>query len=243
MSSASSKEGQAMGAQHGSWCNAKTIPMTCKFCSAQIFWLSCDCGSSVLFDELGWPWPQHRCIGTVPKPTLSRLGTKDLSGRMVSRLEANQADAIARLIDANIERDYVRAVKSAEQSNARRERQSAWVTRQDPYHNLETTERGIITEITRDANIFRKAGVNVGSLGVAMLGQFANVPLLQITIHTGALAEPDEENLSFTFFVAQSAYEKLEVTKGCLVVAKLRGVVIASRHPIWVCERLTDLQG
>ncbi|MDE2637747.1 MAG: hypothetical protein OXI30_15400 [Chloroflexota bacterium] len=53
-----------MGANCGWWCNSKTIPITCKHCGDRIFWYSCDCGSSVLFDELGPPWPKHRCRGS-----------------------------------------------------------------------------------------------------------------------------------------------------------------------------------
>ena len=52
-----------MGARHGWWCNSKTIPITCKYCGDGIFWFSCDCGSSKLFDELGEPWPIHNCVG------------------------------------------------------------------------------------------------------------------------------------------------------------------------------------
>ena len=230
-----------MEASHGWWCNSKTIPMTCKYCGDRIFWLSCDCGSSVLFDELGWPWPQHRCAGLAPKPTLSRLGTDDLSATVLSHLDGEKTDEIARLIETNIERDYVQAIRKAAKRTMKPQRQSAWVTRQDPYHNLETTERGIIMEINRDANIFKKAGVDANSIGASMLGKFANMPLVQLTIHTGALAEAEAENCSFTFFVAEGEIEKLKVFRGCLVVSKLRGIVISSRHPIWVCEDLTDL--
>ena len=53
-----------MGAIHGWWCNAKTIPMICKYCDEDIFWFSCDCGSSKMFDELGDPWPEHNCRGS-----------------------------------------------------------------------------------------------------------------------------------------------------------------------------------
>ena len=159
----------------------------------------------------------------------------------MGRLNRDNADAIARLIEANIERDYVEAIKKASKAAKQRQRPSSWVIRQDPYHNLETTERGIITEINRDANIFKKAGVNLGSVGVSLLGQFAKIPVIQITIHTGALAEAEAEKCSFTFFVAESAIENLEVFRGCLVIAKLRGIVISSRHPIWICELLADL--
>ena len=48
--------------QHGFWCGARTIPMRCRRCHAHpIFWFSCDCGCSVLFEELGPPWPRHEC--------------------------------------------------------------------------------------------------------------------------------------------------------------------------------------
>lgn len=48
--------------QHGFWCGARTIPMRCRRCQTHpIFWFSCECGCSVLFEELGPPWPRHTC--------------------------------------------------------------------------------------------------------------------------------------------------------------------------------------
>lgn len=36
--------------------------MRCRYCGTDpIFWFSCNCGCSVLWDDLGWPWPKHRC--------------------------------------------------------------------------------------------------------------------------------------------------------------------------------------
>ena len=40
-------------------CNAKTIPMTCKFCGEEVFYFSCDHGAKVFFEELGPPWTRH----------------------------------------------------------------------------------------------------------------------------------------------------------------------------------------
>ena len=51
-----------MAARHGTWCNSRTFPMTCKYCGERIFYFTCDHGSRVLFDELGPPWPRHECI-------------------------------------------------------------------------------------------------------------------------------------------------------------------------------------
>lgn len=46
---------------HLIYCNRQTIPLKCKYCQQPIFFFSCDCGSRVLFDELGPPWPIHDC--------------------------------------------------------------------------------------------------------------------------------------------------------------------------------------
>ena len=42
-------------------CNAKTYPITCKYCNESVYYFSCDCGSGVFFEELGPPWPRHDC--------------------------------------------------------------------------------------------------------------------------------------------------------------------------------------
>lgn len=230
-----------MAPKHGWWCNTRTFPTVCKFCSDRVFYFSCDCGSAVFFDKLGPPWPIHRCNGFVAKPTLSQLGPDDLSGSLLRYLDEGVAETISRLIEERIERDYVEAIQQAVKDKAPAATQSPWITRQDSYHDCRTTERGTITELIRNANIFKKAGVTAGSMGVAALGTYAVVPLVQITIHTLALAEDESDNCSFTFFIEQSVIEELSIVKGCVVVADLRGIEISRGFPIWVCDQLTDL--
>lgn len=230
-----------MVAAHGWWCNTRTYPMICKYCHSKIFHLSCDCGSSVLFDALGWPWPRHRCASTVPKPTLSRLGQEDLSGSILSRIDEDKAKSIAQLIESKIDREYGAAIQKAASADKQRAKQSTWIIRQDPYHDAHSTERGIIMELIRNADIFKKANIATGSIGIAMLGEFAKQKLAQITIHTGALGEDEMDNCSFTFFVAEKLVKKLKLTKGCLITVKLRGIAVSSKYPVWVCEQLFDL--
>jgi len=50
---------------HGWWCNARTYPTRCRHCGAKVFYFSCDCGSKVFFDSLGWPWPVHDCVNSI----------------------------------------------------------------------------------------------------------------------------------------------------------------------------------
>ncbi len=46
---------------HDASCQSLTYPTSCWYCQRKIFVFQCSCGSSVLFDELGWPWPRHNC--------------------------------------------------------------------------------------------------------------------------------------------------------------------------------------
>ena len=48
---------------HGPFCQTLVYPTRCWDCQQEIFVLECSCGSAVLFDQLGVPWPKHACSG------------------------------------------------------------------------------------------------------------------------------------------------------------------------------------
>jgi hypothetical protein len=47
---------------HGLWCGTRIVPLRCRACGLDIFWLTCEHGCSVLFEALGSPWPKHDCV-------------------------------------------------------------------------------------------------------------------------------------------------------------------------------------
>ena len=42
-------------------CDAKTVKFPCYYCHELVLYFSCDCGSSVLFQEPAPPWTKHHC--------------------------------------------------------------------------------------------------------------------------------------------------------------------------------------
>ena len=48
---------------HGPFCTTWMYETSCWHCHHPIFILQCSCGSAVLFDERGPPWPRHNCSG------------------------------------------------------------------------------------------------------------------------------------------------------------------------------------
>lgn len=49
------------GTTHGNWCNTKTRPWRCQYCKEDVFYFTCNHGCKVFFEELGYPWTQHKC--------------------------------------------------------------------------------------------------------------------------------------------------------------------------------------
>ena len=41
--------------------NAKTYPTRCRYCGGKVFYHENEYGARVFFEELGQPWPKHRC--------------------------------------------------------------------------------------------------------------------------------------------------------------------------------------
>ncbi len=235
-----------MGKEHGWWCGARTYPFTCKFCGLEIFHFSCDCGCSVLFEELGPPWPQHRCRDRADLrsnqviPSAREL-REFLPGTIASTLSDEDLGKLSAQIDVSISSDYSQEVIKAADERKRIVRRAPQTIRQDAYHDCRTFERGIVRELILNVDIHKKAGLSPGSLGSSALSRLARDALAQITIHTGALATAVDENCSFTFFVSQATVEDAAVLKGSLVEVELRGVVLHSAYPIWVCDSLNDI--
>ena len=246
-----------MAHSHGYWCNARTFPTVCKYCGADVFFFSCDCGSKLFFELLGQPWPLHRCaeyelsksgyrlgpdtIGIQPSHASSNDMKKYPPGKLGSVLSDDGLRRIQEMLDQSIDSEYVKAVQEAIAVPKLRRQKTAWIERQDPYHGCETRERGVVTELIHNANILKKAGVYDGSMGVSAFGKYARTPMTQLTIHTGALAQEEDDNCSFTFFVQESVIHQQEVFRGCVIAVRLRGIAVLSQFPVWVCEHLIDL--
>lgn len=234
-----------MGQRHGRWCSARTYPLTCKYCGAGIFHFSCDCGCSVLFEDLGAPWPIHRCFDVAEEVTqfvpTAREVREVLPGTIASTLSDDDWRNLSRQIDTTISPKYTKDIQRAIKRRRRDPIVQAPTVRQDPYHDCRTTERGIVRELIPNADILKKAGLTEGSLGVSALGHWARKSLAQLTIHTGALATEDSANDSFTFFVPEDWLDDAGVAKGSLLTVELRGIVLKSTHPVWICERLQDI--
>ncbi len=211
-----------MTATHGWWCNSSTYPTRCKYCGGQVFYFSCDCGSKVFFDDLGPPWPEHRCF-----EYLSAQYGRDFIANGMAIMMMTPGVEIGHRIDA----DYISEVQEQVKNPVPPD-----ILRQDPYDGVKTVEDGIVREIYLEVDLFKRLNIPRTSIGVSLLGFLGKEKYGQVTIHTGGLGEEGRD--SFTFLVKTKMLKRKSVIKGDYIICHLRGITIADQATVWICDKL-----
>lgn len=108
---------------HRPFCKTQSFPTSCWDCQQPIFIVRCSCGSTVLFDHAGPPWPKHRCPGwrrtvwrtpdPVPgrnTPVSSNVVTKQ-GGRKTRDLGKVRPGGAARSVDPQSGRRHISSAR------------------------------------------------------------------------------------------------------------------------------------
>lgn len=224
-----------MYAVHGYLCNTKTFPLTCKDCGDRIFFFQCDCGSRALFDDLGPPWPQHRCGDDLPEPThnpsdadiyramqgvtesVRPKGYDLLPGmkRFSGRLDASIVDRVGR--SKSKTRDIMRIEPMG------RADEHIGIVAQVGAVSI-TDRRGVAP----DSPIARQAAKILGGLTVT-----------QLTIHVDEIAvDPDAEDiLSYTIWLNPQGLPR-SLAEGAIVSVAIRPIDIFGIGYKWIADKL-----
>ncbi len=210
---------------HGWRCNARTIPVRCKHCQAEVFYFTCDCGHQVVFGSLGIPWTKHDC----PERRallIDRYGSaaveQDQTVVMLPGIETAYAEQVLRAAAALQRHDYM----------------PPDIVPQLPYHGAQTSEIGIVRQIVPEVDIYSRFRLSRGSLALAMLKSAGEAPYTQIIIDVEALA--DEDHSRFTFLIGRERLERAEVVTGDLVRCMLQGLFLNSQL-FWICSELHNI--
>ena len=210
---------------HGPWCSTRTYPTRCRYCGDRVFYFTCDCGCKVFFDDLGPPWPEHRC-----DDYLVARYDPDLVRQIVANpMMTTPGRETGRQIDQN----YV--AKAKEALDAQRAPEIIGCM---PYDNVAAKEEGIVREIIARVDVYRRFQIpSTSPVGASVLGPLAHGSFAQMTINTGALASGD--CYSFTFFVDREIRDRTGVVKGDFVTCELTGLTILGHGVVWLCKRLS----
>ncbi len=197
---------------HGRRCNARTFPLRCKYCQAEVFYFTCDCVHEAVFGSLDIPWTKHDC----PE---HQVRWTDPAGQSDILLEPAYAEQVQRAAAALRQPDGERPD----------------IETQLPYHGAETTEIGMVRQIVPDVDIYSRFRLTKGSLALAMLKSAGEAPYAQVTLDVEALADQDRSR--FTFLVGQERLKRAGVVTGDLVKCTLQGLFLNSQV-FWICTEL-----
>jgi len=218
-----------LSAAHGAWCGTRTWPTHCPSCSAAVFFFMCNCGSKIFFDDLGPPWPIHSCDTSWARK-LKR--TTDISGRTTVQL----AEGIS---VTRSTREFSLDTLTLESWRRKHSKDFiAPIVAIVPTHGECRHVVGVLREIERSADPFKKFGISAGSIGAAFLGPLAGQAVGKVTIHSQN--DPDFPSESFTFWVPTEIISDSRIVKGISVAATIDCVEIGKLR-VWYCDEFDVL--
>lgn len=171
---------------HSEGCKTQTWATRCRDCDEPVYFFSCSCGSRVLFDRLGEPWPLHadRCIP-----------------HLINQLKAQSLNAvhIRQVVDAEAERRGVAVpsgVWSRLRANEYAEKRKPLVVTLEP-GGTEQELVGRILVANLQVNFYKRLRYPKNSFSDAFLGKLVESSYVEITIRedpdkvTGICAEAE----------------------------------------------------
>ena len=214
---------------HGAWCQTITFPTLCRACQANIYLFRCNCGSLVLFDELGPPWPVHDCDNAhwarrLPKTT---LGDGSISVPWKNGITFIRPP-----------KDF--AVEPAVTERVRRRKEQG-----DPIQKVAAPASGgkqvigALREIARGTSPLKAFCLPDTDMTWALLGEKWRGPIGKITVHSEV---PESDHLeSYTAWIPARLISDKSTTRGVAVAVSLTSIAIPNNPAVWFCEEFEPL--
>ena len=200
---------------HGPFCQTLVYDTSCWYCQQTIFVLQCSCGSAVLLDAVGLPWPKHACAGV---GGAGGIGGSGLGGWTA-------VDAL-RAQGASITPDIMAKVFPGHGGSNRNIQSQTATKRIEPERGRELPLLAVVRELNRDTRRTKEANA-LPDLGIKLLGLDSAIRYRQITLVDNSV-RPNE---SYTALVPDGFTRGLWV--GAMVMAEMRGRV-AGDFAVWV---------
>lgn len=224
-----------MYAVHGYWCDTKTFPLTCKDCGDRIFFFQCECGCRVLFDDLGPPWPQHRCRDDLPPPT-HNPSDADIYRAMQGVTESIRPKDYDLL--PGMKRFSGSVDVSIVERVGRSESKTRDIMRIEPMGGAEK-HIGVVAQVGKVSLTDRRGVVPDSPITRHAAKILGGLTVTQLTIHVDEIAiDPDAEDiLSYTIWLNPQGLPK-SLAEGAIVSTTIRQIDIFGIGYKWVADKL-----
>lgn len=206
---------------HGTgYCSTQAFPLKCRYCGGSVFFFRCSCGSRVLFDELGPPWPVHDCGGSGSNAGGGTFGlSPDTASQVVRAYAARKGLPVPRMA---WEPDGPTPPPAHPPP----------IVRVDPVKGVRLRIVGVVREVSPAVPLNRRFGVRAGSLLDRQLQRHLPAAAMQVTVHEEALEA--EQLSSYTFLAPTGLGVASGLARGEFVEVELRGVVLTGVASVWL---------
>lgn len=203
---------------HGSWCNSFAYPTRCWHCGNSIYFFGCACGSRVLFDDLGIPWPKHLCAqGLIARFGFSRQQVDDLVRRRARELEV----------------DVPRVDHLFQEGVTKARHASPAILKVAPAGHAHVI--GIIRDIVPTVDPRKRLRVEPNTIGDRQLLRYLPTTVIQITVLVGGNGATQAS--SYTGWVQPGSVSGF-ISVGRIVEADFSCLSIPGLAPIWIIDEL-----
>ncbi len=224
---------------HGSWCNTRTFPTNCPTCNSSVFFFQCDHESRVFFDDLGPPWPVHRCLGSrvsagslAPRPSGKTAWTR-LEGITFSARDPNHG-LLQGMRRFKVDGEIIQRVK-------RTESLSRETMRIDPFDKQKESLIGVVSDV-HYLPMTNNLGIDPDSVGATFIEQqLGDTDVKQVTILVDE-SDIDQDALDLMSYTAWCPKDvSSQLKKGTIVKAMAEATDFLGIGHRWVIKSLEIL--
>lgn len=197
---------------HDSSCVTKAIPINCPDCKAAVFFFKCNCGSRVIFDELGYPWQIHNCRQRVIREQLQLLVGFE---RMTDEEIFNKIDKNEKLSGQKISDEIYEIIE-----NVLGKRKYTFNTKEVLPDDSISDVSGRIMEFNREVNLLKKFGYDTSSeIALKLLGELGKGHFGEIKLRENPNTK--NESMEFSILVKRSYYLKNNLKIGDYILGEV----------------------
>ena len=219
---------------HGLDCRTRTFPAGCSKCGDYVFHFSCSCGSKAIFNELGWPWPEHCCEFSRSDLKWARSRPRKKLGDGGVEVEISHGLTATRppdtpATDWNIHPSVVAVEKRNENSRRRNPIEAV-----PPGGDWDVEITGVIREVTRKRDVYEFLKMPRTEMNKAFLGVLGTGEWGRVTIHV-------LEDVIYSYTVWAPTALLNDVKTGVAVLAEFIRLDIANKAREWVCKHVQTI--
>ncbi len=216
---------------HSSSCLTRAFKTRCRYCDEEVYYFFCTCGTKLLFESLGPPWPIHYCLDEV----------EDIINIITDTYGTVDQSALNRIKIISEERGFELSDETLQKINIYlRKNDNKQTKKKIQPIKVETLVLGQIMSIRHKINFFKRLKIQETTIGSQLLGDFVKETFAEITLRTSPNQNNEVEE--FDIILPEALVLRLGLREKERIVTKINSQSIAVTEKIWCVEFIDKIK-